>query len=75
MSGECEQCSEHCLDCLCNVYNDPVFELSLAALNLAMMNFSFLGFEIGKIEINLPKDKFMCADCDVKKPEWPPKIF
>lgn len=46
MSGECENCGEHCLDCRCREKTQMQFALS--ALNLALASFSMMGYELSK---------------------------
>lgn len=55
MSGECDVCGDHTLECLC-LENDRL-EIAMSALQFSMNTLSMLGYElIGKIEFKkVPK--------------------
>lgn len=46
MSGECDNCSEHCLDCKCDKV--PSLEFAMTAFNIAMQQFYNAGYELKK---------------------------
>ncbi len=54
MSGECEICGEHAIDCICDSKKqyssseEARLNFALSALNLALLQLSILGYEIPK---------------------------
>ena len=43
MSGECDKCGEHCLECTCG--KERTLQVAVAALNIALQTFSSLGYQ------------------------------